>query len=363
MHPVLFAHDDPQSVARVRGVGLVVLALTNLGAGYAAGGMDNPLRTALAPLFLATLGLVIALRPVSHPRAREYFPFLSAPFVAISMATAPPLLAPLGLAYLVLVCTFGSILLSPGLATALACWGSLCLVAWSTSAGRPVLADALVGISAIAVGSVVAQLAAHSRRTSLESAQLARNRAEELSLRDPLTGLPNRRAFDAEAELRAGDERLGGILMIDVDHFKAVNDFFGHAAGDEVLVAIGQSISSAVRRADLTARVGGDEFAVLLEGPMSIEGIRRVADAVRGATSAHAAGTQAGFIRVTTSIGGALAPLEESPARRVRTAGALADRALYEAKKAGRDRAVIDGETLAPSARRGRRRPRPRRAA
>jgi GGDEF domain-containing protein/methanogenic corrinoid protein MtbC1 len=87
----------------------------------------------------------------------------------------------------------------------------------------------------------------------------------ELALRDPLTGLANRQAFeDALDSVGAHSDQDGAVLMIDVDRFKAVNDERGHDAGDHLLRAIGQSISDAVRPKDVPARVGGDEFAILL---------------------------------------------------------------------------------------------------
>ncbi len=92
--------------------------------------------------------------------------------------------------------------------------------------------------------------------------------AAELGARmDALTGLPNRGHFDELAELLSRGRRAGdalGVLMIDIDHFKRVNDTFGHAVGDAVLRAVAQSIASGVRAADTPARFGGEEFAVLL---------------------------------------------------------------------------------------------------
>lgn len=133
----------------------------------------------------------------------------------------------------------------------------------------------------------------HHSHTSLDT---ARRDAEALSLLDPITGLANRRAFDAESYLRASAGCLGGTLMIDIDHFKSVNGKHGHNAGDAVLQSVVLHLSGAIRRGELAARLGGDEFAVLLDGPLTTDGLRRVADAVRGATASFAAQTSAGQV-------------------------------------------------------------------
>ncbi|MCC6238150.1 MAG: GGDEF domain-containing protein, partial [Dehalococcoidia bacterium] len=286
-------------------------------------------------------------------------PFVTTGIIFITMLTLPPEVAPFGLSYLVLAGVFSHVVLTPRSANLLTGCAIGALVAWSAIEGRPLLADALLGTSVLIVGAAAARHVGSARRDALAQAVHARRDAEELSLRDPLTNLPNRRAFDAEADLRVLEGRLGGVILVDVDHFKTVNDQYGHPAGDEVLAEVARRLAGALRRADLPARLGGDEFAVLIEGPLTLEGLRRVADAVRGATSAFAADTQAGYVKITTSVGGALVPLDVPEGRRVRAVRTLADRALYQAKKAGRDRAIIEGERNAPSARRGRRRPRP----
>ncbi len=358
MRTELFGVDGPRALARVRGYAYAGLAVAQLVAGFLAGGAEHPVQTALIPAAVAAFGLVLIARPALHRHAGSAAPFAACAVVALGMITAPPTIAPFGLALLTMSTLVGGMLFEPRGAAALAAWAIACLLTWSLLADRPVLADAVLGSATLTMAAVVAVFGARVRRQAIDRAQVARRDAEELSLKDPLTGLANRRAFDSEAALRSIERRLGGVLMVDVDHFKRVNDEFGHPVGDEVLVAVARRLTGAVRRADLAARLGGDEFAVLIEGPLTIDGLRRVADAVRGATSAFAAETGGGQVRVTTSIGGALAPADASPTSALRAAKALADRALYEAKQAGRDRAVIDGEDRAPSARRGRRRPR-----
>ena len=178
-------------------------------------------------------------------------------------------------------------------------------------------------------------MAAMLARAVDDVAEVARDhvrRAEtyrDLAFRDPLTDLANRRAFeDALRSLTEAPADVdGAILTIDVDAFKAVNDQRGHAVGDRVLRAIGHAIRSAVRPGDLPARIGGDEFAVLL--PRTAVAVAAdVGDRIRAAVSA---GTEP---PVSISVG--VAPLSADP----RAALLAADTALYEAKAGGRDRVV-----------------------
>lgn len=150
-----------------------------------------------------------------------------------------------------------------------------------------------------------------------------------LAYRDPLTALPNRRAFDDRMiALSNPPGQHNALLVIDVDEFKEINDTQGHDAGDSLLVRLGQAIRGAVRTGDTVARVGGDEFTVLLPLCTQYEA-SRVAEQVRTAVLEMSGG------EVTVSIGGA--PLGAD--RR----GAMldADRALYAAKAAGRNRSEI----------------------
>jgi len=133
----------------------------------------------------------------------------------------------------------------------------------------------------------------------------------ELSLKDPLTGLHNRRYFDAviESEIdpvaRTGEAAL--LLMIDIDHFKQVNDIHGHLVGDAVLKEVARAIRSCMRPMDTVARYGGEEFAVILPACQFSFG-NRVADRVREAVQAIPIGaSSAQSLQVTISIGGAYA--------------------------------------------------------
>jgi diguanylate cyclase (GGDEF)-like protein len=163
-------------------------------------------------------------------------------------------------------------------------------------------------------------------------------RFRQLSLRDALTGLRNRRHVDTELPILLARSREDGsplsIGLVDLDHFKLVNDTGGHAAGDQVLREVARVLRSVVRTGDDVVRFGGEEFLVLLHesGP---EGALRVAEKIRAALSNGKAVVNG--TRVTASIGVAVFPLHGSTLDDVIR---VADLAMYEAKAAGRDRAV-----------------------
>lgn len=164
-----------------------------------------------------------------------------------------------------------------------------------------------------------------------------------LATRDQLTGLLNRREFERillEEEERA--IRFGhpfALVMIDIDHFKSVNDRFGHPVGDAVLREVARRLDNAVRSVDRVARFGGEEFALIImqsEGDAALDMARRVCTAVE--REPVLAGETLP-LNITISAGAASMP------RNARTAGELvvaADRALYAAKAAGRNCAVLD---------------------
>jgi diguanylate cyclase (GGDEF)-like protein len=162
--------------------------------------------------------------------------------------------------------------------------------------------------------------------------------AETRAATDALTGLPNRHYFDEFVGLLAQRRRAGdavGILMVDIDRFKALNDRHGHATGDAVLRAVGGAIVAAVREDDVPARFGGEEFVVLLRNPrpgVAVEIGERIRAAVRGLDL-----RQLGVQQVSVSIGVAVA---DGPEEAVEDLIETADRALYRAKRAGRDRVV-----------------------
>ncbi|MDX1659587.1 MAG: diguanylate cyclase [Nitriliruptorales bacterium] len=162
---------------------------------------------------------------------------------------------------------------------------------------------------------------------------------EGIANRDELTGVMNRRGF--ETVFRRELERAGryghptALLLLDIDHFKQVNDTHGHPAGDAVLQGVAQEITAAVRGVDRVGRWGGEEFAVLLP-ETDADAARMVAERIRRLVAQRVVDTAAGRIAVTVSIGMAVADPDDVP-----DASALldtADEALYAAKDRGRNR-------------------------
>lgn len=155
---------------------------------------------------------------------------------------------------------------------------------------------------------------------------------------DPLTGLPNRRYFDEFAALIGGGRRSGdgvAVLMIDIDKFKGLNDTFGHPAGDQVLRSVADAITSAVRDQDVPARIGGEEFAVLLRNSGPLDAVE-VGERVRQAVRALDLG-RLGIPGVSVSVGVANAM---GPEEAISALVDRADQALLRAKRAGRDRVI-----------------------
>ena len=164
---------------------------------------------------------------------------------------------------------------------------------------------------------------------------------EFLAFRDPLTGLPNRAAFQrAQDEAVTAADRAGemfGVIMIDVDHFKDINDTLGHDAGDALLKALAVQLKRAFRRGDTVARLGGDEFAVVLRDLKGEHDLARPIEVLQGLlrTPIQHAGQS---FTIYASIGGAIhADPDADPSHLLKNA----DVALYQAKADGRNRAVV----------------------
>lgn len=188
-----------------------------------------------------------------------------------------------------------------------------------------------LGIYALIVAGSLAFLLMHKERSDEESSRLATT--------DPLTGVFNRRTFIELAEQELARSRRAGtplsLMMLDLDHFKQVNDTYGHLTGDEVLVSFTRLIKDCVRRGDLIVRYGGEEFCVLLPGTPLAAGTA-LAERIR-ATTASSALTAKPF-KVTVSIG--LTAYTGDAVTALGDLLARSDEALYRAKNEGRDRVV-----------------------
>jgi diguanylate cyclase (GGDEF)-like protein len=199
------------------------------------------------------------------------------------------------------------------------------VVSRRTADGWPASAERILAGAAVEASAALARAYSHRQ-------------AEERASTDGLTGLPNRRYFDEFCALLARRRRVDdavGVLMVDIDRFKVLNDTYGHAVGDEVLRAVARALAGAVREEDVPARYGGEEFAVLLRNStrdVAIEVGKRVRAAVAALDlSPH------GVPGASVSVGVAIAELPDQP---IGDIVVNADRALYEAKRRGRDRVV-----------------------
>ncbi len=169
-------------------------------------------------------------------------------------------------------------------------------------------------------------------RSSMQRQQL-----EALALKDALTGACNRRALIGELERTKKTFERGrttfGLLVLDIDHFKKVNDRHGHIAGDKVLMRLAGLLEQSVRAADRVFRYGGEEF-VIIATPTSRDSLAAMAENLRGAAERT---LEVDGTRLTVSIGGALL----RPGESMEAWFSRADTALYSAKDAGRNRAVV----------------------
>jgi diguanylate cyclase (GGDEF)-like protein len=203
------------------------------------------------------------------------------------------------------------------------------------------LGTSMLAFYGVTIASSFAFLLMHKERADRET--------HELATTDPLTGVYNRRTFKELSEpllSRARRARTAvSLLLLDIDHFKNVNDTHGHLAGDEVLARFAELVRSCLRKEDLLARYGGEEFVVLLPGTTQPDAAG-LAERIRGQvekTRLHAGNDD---VRVTVSVGVAGEKGEQLPS----LDGILghADQALYAAKAQGRNRVVVTaGELLA----------------
>lgn len=287
--------------------------------------------------FIALSGLLLLCMRTSPRRVPDWVAnsIPSAAAIVVSVPTAadePP--AELGPLLLTWPVTFSAAVLSAR-------------AAWSTVCTAGVVFAVLVGFSRGVDGvtvwlEVVASLVVICWmvvRIQSQSSKL-RGMLSDLARTDALTGLLNRRGFDEALGREYERVRRGGppmgVLLVDIDHFKRVNDTWGHQAGDTTLRRLGELLAELFRATDVVGRIGGEEFAVLIPdcGPeLAVRRAHEMCDSVRTVTRGweHS---------ITVSVGVATRPEAASAPAEVLAA---ADAALYEAKAAGRDRVRHDG--------------------
>ena len=176
-----------------------------------------------------------------------------------------------------------------------------------------------------------------------ESLEIAHSTLTEVSKRDPLTDVYNRRflfeRLDGEFSRAHRKRSYLSCILLDVDHFKRINDDFGHQVGDATLIGIGRILKDCLRGQDIVGRYGGEEFLVVLP-ETDEEGARLVAERIRRAVAESPfAGVR--DRQVTVSLGVTVFVPGEASVRQVEGLVAQADEALYEAKRTGRDRAIV----------------------
>jgi diguanylate cyclase (GGDEF)-like protein len=199
--------------------------------------------------------------------------------------------------------------------------------------------DLLVGTAAVLVGLFVYGVADLSFQTVKDFHDISR--FEKLAHQDQLTGVFNRRYFDLALEEAVKDaffyRRPLSLIAVDIDHFKSINDEYGHSSGDTVLRAVCGAIMRQCRHTDIVARYGGDELMIIVSGDAAIavtlaERVKSMVDNLEVQLATHTT------LRVTVSMGIAKIGIDDSPD----TLFARADAALYDAKRLGRNRIEID---------------------
>jgi diguanylate cyclase (GGDEF)-like protein len=209
----------------------------------------------------------------------------------------------------------------------------------------------LVLVVGAAIGTLVLRLVLHAAKKHRDTERLvaALREQERLAVVDSLTGLYNRRFFDAALALEVErTQRSGGrigLLVIDLDHFKDVNDVHGHLVGDEILREVGKRLMRAIRTGDIVARHGGEEFVVLLPGG-GPDQLAEIGERCRHSIGDGAIAVNGGKLSVTASVGGASWPGDGQSVRQVFEA---ADSALYRAKQNGRDRVELATRGAGPA--------------
>ena len=206
------------------------------------------------------------------------------------------------------------------------------------SDGRHIWVEQSIGVLHDSSGEVTSFVC---QFVDVTQARQAREQLQFLATHDPLTNLVNRRELITEIDERLTHEPRAGVnvavLFIDVDGLKSINDTYGHLVGDGVIATVAQRLRRSVRHADVVARMGGDEFVIVLTAITTLDDAGRVAAKIHAQFNAPIH-TGDHTIPITLSIGLTLI----APGDNADTALTRADTALYQAKNEGRNRTVVD---------------------
>lgn len=323
-------HDVHRGRIRTTAVGVYLLGAATLGVTLLTPDSDTSDHTGIAVIGLLMLAVALALRLWRRPPDPVLLATYPLGVVMISalVAVAKPIaLIPIFYIWPVVLAAYFLQRREVALILALVAAGfGIALVGWVVPIERMIQWVSVVLVSAVLAGLIVALK---------ERLAVSMQRLQLLASRDPLTSSLNRRAFaeamDAAVARAHRGEGACAVAILDIDHFKSINDRFGHAEGDRALCRLTGVLAERARTGDVVGRLGGEEFAVLLHGT-DAEGAEAFAHDVRSALAARHEGTSATF---TVSIG--VASLDDGAGT---AEGMLlaADRALYDAKAAGRDR-------------------------
>ena len=318
----------------------IAIPLNSIGAVFVAGAPYMSQRPAAERPLYAVVGLVFAVAALllltsrrAHPRLIEALA-IGAPTVASLVLQA--LTSQVGVLPILLV---WSALATPYFGTRAMTVVNLLVLATGMSIGVGVSPDERFSAFALAVTLVVCALCSASVRVLAERVAALVLRLDDQASRDVITGLLNRRGFDDALEEVWADGSVpsAAVIFFDLDHFKRVNDTYGHATGDDVLRAFAGELIRTVRSGDVVARTGGEEFGVLLRTGDADAALAR-AEAVVRRFGDHDVDAGQTVLRCTVSAGVAMrVTRHRTPSELCRDA----DRALYTAKDSGRDQARV----------------------
>jgi len=192
-----------------------------------------------------------------------------------------------------------------------------------------------------AQGNIIGAVESFSNNSSVMDAQLKLREMRQVATTDPLTGIGNRRYLDGRLSAVVAEYKShpgkAGLLFIDIDHFKKVNDSYGHTHGDSVLRMVASSIRYALRSSDTVGRWGGEEFLAILYNVKGKSALRAAAEKVRMLVEHSRLDIDGYGVKVTISIGGTLLRSKDTPEALIQRA----DGFMYQSKQSGRNRVTI----------------------